>query len=74
MANSVGLVLTLVTLSSNGLQLTTSLLDAYISGQVDQLLFCCAHGVSQVGVSLLLVIMGYLSLLLFLIMTEHVTR
>ena len=29
---------------------------------------------SQVGVSLLLVIMGYICLLLFLIMTEQVTR
>ena len=43
LANSVGLVLTLVTLSSNCLQLTTSLLDGYVSGQVDQLLFLCAH-------------------------------
>ena len=46
LANSVGLVLTLVTLSSNCLQLTTSLLDGYVSGQVDPLLLCCPYGVT----------------------------
>ena len=34
MTNSLGLVLTLVTLSSNCLKLTTSLLEGYINGQV----------------------------------------
>ena len=34
LTNSVGLVLTLVTLSSNCLKLTTSLLEGYINGQV----------------------------------------
>ena len=37
LTNSVGLVLTLVTLSSNCLKLTTSLLEGYINGQVDVL-------------------------------------
>ena len=35
MTNSLGLVLTLVTLSSNCLKLTTSLLEGYINGQVE---------------------------------------
>lgn len=34
LTNSLGLVLTLTTLSSNTLHLTTSLLDGYVSGQV----------------------------------------
>ena len=34
MVNSLGLVLTILTLSSNCLKLTTSLLEGYINGQV----------------------------------------
>ena len=34
MVNSLGLVLTIITLSSNCLKLTTSLLEGYINGQV----------------------------------------
>ena len=86
LTNSVGLVLTLVTLSSNCLKLTTSLLDGYINGQVDVMnneqQSSIVGGTSkesnadftQVGVSLLLVLMGYLGLLVFLILTERLTR
>ena len=71
--NSVGLVLTLVTLSSNCLKLTTSLLEGYINGQVKvKLVF--NGDLKQVGISLVLVLMGYLGLLAFLILTERLTR
>ena len=76
MTNSLGLVLTLVTLSSNCLKLTTSLLEGYINGQVE-IVFrkgMISGFENQVGISLVLVLMGYLGLLAFLILTERLTR
>ena len=73
MVNSLGLVLTILTLSSNCLKLTTSLLEGYINGQVKvKLVF--NGDLKQVGISLVLVLMGYLGLLAFLILTERLTR
>ena len=74
LTNSLGLVLTLTTLSSNILHLTTSLLDGYVSGQV--LHNTTPHHITslQVGVSLLLVLMGLLGLLVFLVLTERLAR
>ena len=73
MVNSLGLVLTIITLSSNCLKLTTSLLEGYINGQVKvKLVF--NGDLKQVGISLVLVLMGYLGLLAFLILTERLTR
>lgn len=57
LANSLGLSLTLMVLSSGCLQLTTSLLDGYVTGQV--------------WVSLLLVLTGYLGLVAFLVVVER---
>ena len=73
LVNSLGLVLTILTLSSNCLKLTTSLLEGYINGQVKvKLVF--NGDLKQVGISLVLVLMGYLGLLAFLILTERLTR
>ena len=73
MVNSLGLVLTILTLSSNCLKLTTSLLEGYINGQVKvKLVF--NGDLKQVGISLVLVLLGYLGLLAFLILTERLTR
>ena len=74
MTNSLGLVLTLVTLSSNCLKLTTSLLEGYINGQVKVVVKKGRFVLHQVGISLVLVLMGYLGLLAFLILTERLTR
>ena len=73
MVNSLGLVLTILTLSSNCLKLTTSLLEGYINGQV-KVKMVFNGDFKQVGISLVLVLMGYLGLLAFLILTERLTR
>ena len=73
MVNSLGLVLTIITLSSNCLKLTTSLLEGYINGQV-KVKMVFNGDFKQVGISLVLVLMGYLGLLAFLILTERLTR
>ena len=73
MVNSLGLVLTIITLSSNCLKLTTSLLEGYINGQV-KVKMVFNGDLKQVGISLVLVLMGYLGLLAFLILTERLTR
>ena len=73
MVNSLGLVLTILTLSSNCLKLTTSLLEGYINGQV-KVKMVFNGDLKQVGISLVLVLMGYLGLLAFLILTERLTR
>ena len=73
MVNSLGLVLTILTLSSNCLKLTTPLLEGYINGQV-KVTMVFNGDLKQVGISLVLVLMGYLGLLAFLILTERLTR